>query len=416
MDVQPSQVVESLKEADVPTRYVPLPEGTWTAPLPGITPTVPEPTITPTPAILQPAVFISPSRITTVTQDLSVRVEIQNTIDSEEPWADMAWGPTGEKLLYVTASGKLYYSNLDGSDALLLHTYSDYYPRFDEQLPLGNVLFVNHVGHEVDGKRLPSHVDVIKFAPGQPPTVEEDHEVPYLWSVHWYWWRPDRASAVLGLHYWDNAYYWGGDRLVTLDTNGHIVEERNIPYMVSSAVSPGGEWLAYATDQQSTSVPMQNAEAATTYLLNMRTGQRLQLTPPGEGRWVGAWSPDGNWFMGGRGLISADGSESIVVPWGLGGDAVWSPDSRYLAFSRQGGGCEPEGCTPYVSDLYVVDVRERKMAIVGEGSFSPRPAGMVMRPRWSPDGSQLALLSYKEGCFDCSGTNPALYFATLRQP
>jgi Tol biopolymer transport system component len=156
-------------------------------------------------------------------------------------------------------------------------------------------------------------------------------------------------------------------------------------------------------------------------MLDLKTGRRLQVTAPGEGRGVGSWSPDGNWFLGGRGLISADGSEWIVRPWdllgwGVVGDTVWSPDSRYLAFSIQGGGCEPEGCTPYISKLYVVDLQERKMGEVGEESFSPKPTGMVMRPQWSPDGSQLALMSYSPGCYQCSGTQPALYFATLRKP
>src|SRR5438132_147183 len=139
----------------IPTELAPLPVGTseWQPPTPGVTPTIPEPTITPTPAILQPAILITPSRITTVTQDLDIRLDIQRTIDTTEPLIDMAWAPTGDKLLYVTQSGKLYWCNLDASNATLLQTYDEPYRELTEQMPLGNVLFANHIGRDEGDKR-----------------------------------------------------------------------------------------------------------------------------------------------------------------------------------------------------------------------------------------------------------------------
>jgi hypothetical protein len=406
---------------------LPTAEQTVEPPIPGITPTQPIPTITPTPAVLQAATLINPTIVTTISWGLDVTLTVEGAINTSEPIASLAWAPEGDKLVFITRSGKLYWSNADGSSQTLLHAYEvgeDNVPWdiFRGQNPRGNTLLVQAWTGEI---LLPSHTDVIRFTPGAPPIFTEKPELPMLFAIDW--WRQDRASAILGLHDLDNAYYIGGERLVIVDADGRIIEERNIPYMDSASIRPGGEWLAYTTGQQTTLIEFQNAEPQTTYLLNLVTGQRLQISPADvSGR--GRWSPDGSWFtMGtfgsdicGPRLVSADAHEHIVMDQFCGNalwDEDWSADSRRFIFSQRSGGCDdprPDPCPPYTSKVYMVDVPARKMVDI-TGQLANQTSSMAMQPRWSPDGSKIALLTYDPACVgDCSGTTPAVLLVSVK--
>ena len=210
---------------------------------------------------------------------------------------------------------------------------------------------------------------------------------------------------------------------------GRLVSSVNIPYMESGAIQPGGTWLAYATSQQTTETSFYDSTPQTIYLLNLSTGQRLQLTQPGMGWQVFNWSPDGNWILASaivaddlrEVLISADGMEWIIVGPSGGGayDAVWSSDSKHLAFSTQEGGCDDPSpsCPPLTSQVYIVNVPEREKEPVDNGPGSSiLDEGQMLRPKWSPDGSLLALLSFDPNCDlspACSGITPAFYLMAV---
>jgi hypothetical protein len=264
------------------------PQPTEEPPLPDITPTAIVPSSTPTPAILQAAVLITPLSISTLAPTGNAFPTPKSSFNSGEPIHTLTWAPTGDKLLYATSAGNLYWTDSDGSNPTVLHQYEPdtIWSLLDDQQPLSNTLILRHAGAIQDTGRGPGHLDVVHFTPGQPPTIDEVGDTDLPFQIHW--WASDRASGtVIG-------DYIGGEQLVTVDANGHLVNQRNIPYMYSGAVQPGGTWLAYATSQQATSTAFVGSSPQTIYLLNLNTGQRLQLTPPGMGWHVFSWSPDGN--------------------------------------------------------------------------------------------------------------------------
>jgi hypothetical protein len=400
---------------------------------------VPSPTVpvaTPTLVPLQPPQLITPTLVITMTLDLNpdTSLHLIRAINSGEPVVSVAWAPTGDKLLYVTNSGKLYWCNLDGSNPTLLTTYQPDMTTFllADQGPMTNTLLLRHVGAPQGLTRAPGHLDVVRFTPGQPPTLDEVPDAGAPFAIHW--WSPNRASGIV---------YSQGDRsnkLVTVDANGHLVEERIIPYIGVGAVRPGGEWLAYDTSAQSTSEPFHGSDPQTAYLLNLTTGQRLQIGPTGTGgiSYVSPWSPDGNWFLmsgeingqvgtnaqGGVMLSSPDGLVRTLIPQ-LESGPVWSPDSRrMMSYSVNEAVLEPDRPliptgtpVPPSSTLYIADLASRRVSKADRRILPPNSPGLMMKPAWSPDGSQLVLLAWDPGCAGvdaCSGVAPALYLMSTR--
>lgn len=412
--------VATISTSVVPAAPPALPSAALTIelPLPGLTPTKPIPTITPTPAILQAAVMMTPSIVSTIEPGLNVDLHVEKGINSTEPIVSMMWTPDGDGLLYVTTSGKLYWSDLEGSSPTLLHTYEQESALhlLADQVPLGNTMYLVHLGKAEQDKRLPSHVDKLTFTPGQPPRLAESSELPVMWNIHW--WKPDRASAVLGIHYLENAFYEGGERLVTVDAQGHVVEEQNIPYMQWSAMRPGGEWLAYTTSQQFTSTPLYNSEPTTGYLMNLISGERLQLTPS-EGGGVGGWSPDGKWlFVGAFAqslLVDPTAKEAIALPRDLRSELSWSPDSRRIAVANLIEISDGHRISGWKGDLRIIDVPSRKMATFDYDTSELKDLGVLSEAKWSPDGSRLALLTRdRDQDWHNSRLNPAIYLVSVK--
>jgi len=310
----------------------------------------------------------------------------------------MTWAPTGDKLVYMTKSGKLYWCNYDGTNPTLLHDYGDL-PSYDllDQMPLGDTLVV------------PGYL--IRFTSGQPPSLQE---APDTLGVHQIrWWRSDRASGII------TGGYDGSEQLVTFDVDGKRIDKRNIPYMASGVVQPGGVWFAYATEYHRAYYA---PDPATVYMLNLSTNRRLQITEVGDGNSVSSWSPDGTWFLmeafvndtHGT-LVSSDGQEWVVVtPSGGASDAVWRSDSRRLAYSVEKGGREPGCAEPCsrTSEVFIVDVPTRKKDKLDKVGSSANPnaaSSMMMHPSWSPNGALMTFLSFDPDCLGCSGITPAFY-------
>jgi len=373
---------------------------------------------TPTPVGLQAAQTQTPTLIELVSLGKAVTLEQKAAINAASPIAWSVWAPTGDKLLYVTSAGDLYWANRDGSNATFMQHYDDSWDPLHDQNPQANVLFIRHKGSgSVQG-----HMDSIRFQVGQAPILQEVRGMGLLSDLHW--WAPDRVSGTrMGDHL-------GSEALVTLNSNGNVIEERKVPYMQYGAVRPGGTWFAYVTQQAPVSSSGALFAGETAYLLNMSTEQRIQISEPGKARHLLGWSPDGSWVLldavvngsCGSVLVSANGQRVVTIPQTCGHylyDAVWSPNSTKLAFSIQSGGCDAENsqsCPPETSNLYIIDVPTRKYqkATVAGNSF--RVDDQLWHPSWSSTGS-LAVLSYdianKLCQRQCSKINPAIYLMTL---
>jgi len=400
-----------------PALSVPRAAPTLPAAVPTASSGVPPPafiaaTPTPPPAALQPATMITPSLVSTMSLVTDLALGAPTSLPSSEPIHSWTFAPTGDKLVYITRSGSLYWSNLDGSQPTLITQYPELYDQLEEQQPQGNTLILQHLGPwnpQLQSRPL-THMDSIQFTLDQPPTLIEGGptaEAPH----HLHWWSPTRVSGIA------HAGYLGGDDLITLDALGSLVERRNIPFMLSGAVQPGGAWLAYSTDRRHANLSVPYSAPQTVYLYNLQTGQRLQITPAGQGSYVGSWSPDGAWFLmdatAGVTLVSADGAQRIVIPHGAA-DAVWSSDSTKLAWATLRG-ISPDGhkITSWTSEAYIVNIRARTVSTVALPRSTSGPdavAGLLWKPHWSPDGTQLGFLSFDPNCpGECSSTRPAFY-------
>lgn len=407
---QQQQQQKQVQDPDAPPPDAPPPVETG-QPTPIPSPTRP-PTSTPRPTIIPmgtPIQLPAPT-VSTLAVDAQAGMSQKSTIDRTEAISQFIWAPTGDKLLYLTQPGNLYWCNADGSNTTLLHQYGEASAELEDQQPMTNTLLIYHLGQlQEDGNRAPTHMDVIRFTAGQPPTLEQGPELPHT-PHHLRWWSSTRASG------WAHTDQVGGDLLITVDQNGNMVNEVNVPYLMFGAVRPGGEWLAYMTDTREW-VPIEAGTThGTVYLLNLTTGQRLQVTASGQGSGVGSWSPDGNWFLMGSNsdavIVSADGQQWVIIPGGTT-DAVWSRDSTHFAYAVVKGQ-SPDGhiITSWTGETHIVNVPARKVTTSGPdpGAKAADSSGLMWQPKWSPDGSLLTFLSFNPGCaFNCSQLAPALY-------
>jgi len=339
----------------------------------------------------------------------------KSTIDRTVPISQLIWAPTGDKIMYLTKSGDLFWSNTDGSNATLLQHYAEVYDQLDEQMPMTNTLLIRHLGAlQPDGTRAASYMDVINFTTGQPPTLQQGPNLPHA-PHHLRWWSPTRASGIA--HTGED----GGDLLVTVDQNGNLVSEVNVPYMLSGAVRPGGVWLAYATSYQVQN-PLDGSSPQAVYLLNLTTGQRLQVTAGGS---VGAWSPDGNWFVmssqAGVAVVSPDGQQWLTLPDPFASSAaVWSPDSKYLAYATvQDLSSDGETISGWQGAVHIVNIPARKVSNLSDGSMrklAPQGAALMWQPKWSRTSSLLSFLSFNPECpSECSQLTPAIFIMSPTQ-
>jgi Tol biopolymer transport system component len=189
--------------------------------------------------------------------------------------------------------------------------------------------------------------------------------------------------------------------------------------MQRASVRPGGGWLAYSTNVQ-VDKPLDGSTPGSAYLLNLSTGERLQLNDRGVQGSVGSWSPDGNWLLTGAGIVSADGRQQIKIPDpGAEIDAVWSPDSRQLAYASLRGH-SPDGhiITSWSGEVRVVNLPERTLSNplqLPSKSANGEPE-LAWQVRWSPDGALLSLLTFPYGGPDANSvTLQAIYHMSVER-
>jgi TolB protein len=176
-------------------------------------------------------------------------------------------------------------------------------------------------------------------------------------------------------------------QLIIADADGagsRVVLESHQPVM-SPAWSPDGEWLAY--------VSFENRHSAI-YLQRVRSGERSLVSARAGINGAPTFSPDGHRLA--LTLSGSGGNPDIYVldlatqqltrltdDPAIDTEAVWAPDGQSLYFtSDRGGGPQ----------IYRVGITpgEHPKRITFTGSYNARP-------RLSPDGTQLAMVTLDQG-------------------
>jgi len=177
-------------------------------------------------------------------------------------------------------------------------------------------------------------------------------------------------------------------QLIVADADGEnprMILQADRPLM-SPAWSSDGEWLAYVSFERRVSA---------VYVQQVRTGKRSMVSARAGINGAPAWSPDGHKLaltlsrdgnldiytldLGGQTLTRVTSDEAIDT------EPVWALDGRSLYFTsdRSGG-----------PQLYQVALDEARHAerLTFEGSYNARP-------RLSPDGTQLGLVTLDHGAY-----------------
>jgi TolB protein len=176
-------------------------------------------------------------------------------------------------------------------------------------------------------------------------------------------------------------------QLIVADADGEnprIVLESRYPLM-SPSWSADGQWLAYVSFE---------SRRSAVYVQRVRTGERSRVSARAGINGAPSFSPDGKKLaltLGGTAGnpdifvldLSTNTTTRITDDPAIDTEAVWSPDGQSLYFTsdRAGG-----------PQIYRVGVRagERPKRITFGGSYNARP-------RLSPDGTQLAVVTLDGG-------------------
>jgi TolB protein len=176
-------------------------------------------------------------------------------------------------------------------------------------------------------------------------------------------------------------------QLIVADADGenaHVILESRFPIM-SPAWSPDGQWLAY--------VSFENKRAGV-YVQLVRTGERRLVSARSGVNGAPAWSPDGK-----RLALALSGSEGAPAIYILNLDTQgllritddpsidtepeWTPDGRSLYFTSDRAG------SPQIYEIGAQPGGHPRR-ITFEGNYNARP-------RISPDGTELAMVTLEDG-------------------
>jgi len=182
-------------------------------------------------------------------------------------------------------------------------------------------------------------------------------------------------------------------------------------FILDAQLSPDGQSIAYAL-----STVHDGQDRSSIWIQSLMTGQAWQLTAAHPRNHHPLWSPDGKMlaFLSDRGarqqihLIAVQVGEARALtrfPQGVGGNAAWSPDSEYLAFTAGPGNPSLDRSKPYrvtrpvyrmdglgfvenaLHDLYIVSVSS------GTCQRLTCDACHNTGPSWSPDGKEILFTS-----------------------
>jgi Tol biopolymer transport system component len=168
---------------------------------------------------------------------------------------------------------------------------------------------------------------------------------------------------------------------------------------LSPSVSPDGKYVAYLTEKSFLAIDLFLADAQTGKIIRKltSTGTKNHFDQLNFINSTGSWSPDGKKFVfiayaKGRNVFLVFNMENgrLEEEFAIEGvnalaDAAWSADGKTIAFS---------GMTEGVSDLYVVDVKTKKVNQLTHDRYAD------IQPVWSPDGNTITFVTDRGGMTD----------------
>ncbi|HVN45531.1 MAG TPA: Tol-Pal system beta propeller repeat protein TolB [Steroidobacteraceae bacterium] len=176
-------------------------------------------------------------------------------------------------------------------------------------------------------------------------------------------------------------------QLIVADADGanqHVILESRFPLM-SPAWSPDGQWLAYVSFE---------TKHAAVYVQLVRSGERRQVSARAGVNGAPAWSPDGHKLaltLGGSGGnpdiyildLSTQDLTRVTDDPAIDTEPEWAPDGKSLFFTSDRAG------SPQIYQIGA-SAGARPKRISFEGNYNARP-------RVSPDGTQLAMVTLDNG-------------------
>ena len=253
---------------------------------------------------------------------------------------------------------------------------------------------------------------------------------------------PRGGEQIAFIHYPPGK---GGNIYILDAVNGDRTQLTHSENVRVAVWSPDGERLAFSHD---------DGDVIRLYVLEVSSGELMNLTPEGDSASVPRWSSDGDQLLflsDGISVINADGSNRHEVVEGIG-SASWSSDDSQLVYialesvddnqstrevyianadgsdarrliSHDGAESAPQWSPDGAHILFLEDIHDQWGGVVQQFLYVVEADGSNMRqlaeiwpfrqPQWSPDGQRIVYNEPQRGAVctvDISGDEPACAF------